>query len=277
MRQALQVIASEAGIVAPHDWSKLGYVETQGVRARLAARYSPATANRMLAALRGTLREAVRLGQMSGEDFRRATDLRSVRGARVLRGRALDRQEVAALFGQCAGRGAAGTRDAALVGILFAGGLRRAEVVALDVAALDLQARTLLVRGKGNKERLVHLPSGVLSLVDQWLAVRGESAGPLLLPINKAGRLVGRRLTPHAVLLIVRKLADRAGLGRLSPHDLRRTCASLHLDAGTALSTVSAILGHASVTTTARYDLRGERAKRRAAERVDVPSIATAA
>ena len=61
-------------------WGRLRYAHTQAVRTHLAATYAPATANRMLAALRGVLREAWRLGQMSGEDFHRAVDL--ARGAR---------------------------------------------------------------------------------------------------------------------------------------------------------------------------------------------------
>jgi len=70
-------------------WHRLGYQHTQALRAALAERFSPATANRHLAALRGVLREAWRLGLMSAEDLQRSIDLPAVRGERLPRGRAL--------------------------------------------------------------------------------------------------------------------------------------------------------------------------------------------
>jgi len=77
-------------------WQRLGYQHTQALRTALANRYSPATANRHLAALRGVLREARRLGLMSAEDLQRAIDLPAVRGERLPRGRALSRGELRA-------------------------------------------------------------------------------------------------------------------------------------------------------------------------------------
>ena len=134
-------------------WHHLGYQHTQALRAALAARYSPATANRHLAALRGVLREAWRLGLMSAEDLQRAIDLPAVRGERLPRGRSLTRGELRALFESCRGGCPADARDAALMGVLYAAGLRRAEVVALEVSDYDPETGALIVRGKGNKER----------------------------------------------------------------------------------------------------------------------------
>ena len=79
-------------------WHCLGYQHTGALRAALAERYSPATANRHLAALRGVLKEAWRLGLMSAEDLQRAIDLPAVRGERLPRGRALSRGELRSLF-----------------------------------------------------------------------------------------------------------------------------------------------------------------------------------
>jgi integrase/recombinase XerD len=99
----------------------------------------------------------------------------------------------------------------------------------------------------------------------------GTDPGPLLLPVNKGGRLQLRRLTPQAVLAACRKRATQADLEHFSPHDLRRTFISDLLAAGADLSATQQLAGHASVTTTTRYDRRGERSKQAAAARLRVP------
>jgi site-specific recombinase XerD len=77
-----------------------------------------------------------------------------------------------------------------------------------------------------------------------------------------------RRMTPQAVLLIVQKRATEAGVESFSPHDFRRTFCSDLLDAGVDIVTVQKLAGHASPVTTAKYDRRGEEAKRRAVQRL---------
>lgn len=279
MRQALDAIAS---IVSggTHDaealpWQHLRYTHTQAVRAVLAQRYAPATANKMLAALRGALREAWRLGLMDADAYRRAADLETVRGSRLPSGRALTPGELRALFRACADdHSAAGRRDAALLAVLYGGGLRRSEVVGLDTGDYDADAGALAVRaGKGRKERTVYVARGAREAVAAWLRVRGPATGPLFLPIDKAGQLRWRRLTDQAVLVIVRKRASAAGVGQFSPHDLRRTFISDLLDQGADIVSVGHLAGHADVSTTARYDRRGEAAKRKAAELLHVPYV----
>src|SRR5947208_2890511 len=166
-------------------WHALRYQHTQAVRTALAERYAPATANRMLAALRGVLREAWRLGLMNAEDFHRAADLPAVRGSTLPRGRAITSGELRAMFQAIAAdrRAAVRARDAALLALLYAGGLRRAEVVALDVANYDAAAGALRVRGKGRKERLLYATNGAQDALAAWLEVRGPDAGPLFLPV----------------------------------------------------------------------------------------------
>jgi integrase/recombinase XerD len=78
-------------------------------------------------------------------------------------------------------------------------------------------------------------------------------------------------MTNQAVMARQRRRAMKAGVGHFSPHDLRRTCISVLLDAGADIATVQKLAGHASVGTTGRYDHRGEHAKQRAATLLHVP------
>ncbi len=256
-------------------WHQLGYQHTQALRTHLAERYAPATTNRMLAALRGVLTECWRLGLMDAEARARASDVATVRGTTIPRGRALKGGELRALFAVCQG-GGAGERDAALLATLYAGGLRRSEAVALDVGDYDPaysdDAGALTVRhGKGHKERVVYLHNGGRTAMGDWLAIRGQEPGPLFLRVRKGGVLVHARLTDQAVLDILQRRCAQAGVTACSPHDLRRTMISDLLDAGADISTVQKLAGHSNVTTTQRYDRRGEATKAKAAGLLHVP------
>src|SRR5439155_15162632 len=180
MRQALDMIAGlltgGRADAETLDWAALRYPHTQAVRAALAERYQPATANKMLAALRGVLREAWRLGYVSAEEYHRAVDLATVRGSTLPRGRALTAGELRALFAAVAedARPATRTRDAALLAGLYGAGVRRAEAVALDVADYDPETGALTIRrGKGNKARMMYATNGAREALAAWLRVRG--------------------------------------------------------------------------------------------------------
>jgi site-specific recombinase XerD len=277
MRAALETIAhllsGGQATAASLAWGALRYQHTAAVRSAVAERYAPATANKLLAALRGVLHEAWRLGDLEAEAYQRAADLPTVRGQRLPRGRALAMGELRALFQVCqVDRTPAGARDAALLAVLYGSGLRRAEVVALDLRDYEAETNALRIRsGKGRKDRLSYVTEGSARALAAWLAVRGLDPGPLLCPVTKGRRLVRRRLTDQAVLWVLRKRAAAATVTPFSPHDLRRTFISLLLDAGADLATVQRLAGHANVQTTARYDRRGEAATRRAVALLHVP------
>lgn len=277
MRGALDTLArlTTAGRLGADTlpWGQLRYQHTSAMRAALANRYAPASTNKHLAALRGVLREAWRLGQMDADVYRRAIDVEPVRGERLPAGRELTGGELRALFELCAVAPApAGARDAAMIAVLYAGGLRRSEAVALELADVDPATGEVRVqRGKGGKSRIVYLTTGGRAALKAWIAARGPEPGPLLCPVNKSGKVVVRRMTPQAAYCALRRRAAQAGATSFSPHDLRRSFVSHLLDAGADISTVQRLAGHASVTTTQRYDRRGEAAKRNAAELLHVP------
>lgn len=183
------------------------------------------------------------------------------------------RGELRSLFDSCRGGTAADARDAALMGVLYAAGLRRAEVVALDVSDYDPDTGSVVIHGKGNKERAAYIDNGAADAMSAWLSVRGESPGPLFCPVTQTGAVTIRPMTDQAVYAILQARAKKANVKAFSPHDLRRSCVSDLLDAGVDISVVQRFVGHANVTTTARYDRRGEQAKKKAAKSLHVPFI----
>lgn len=253
-------------------WAALRYQHLQVLRAKLLEeRYAPATINRTLCAVRGVLREAMRLELISAEDCTRACDVKSVKGRRLPAGRALTQRELRALFEVCDRETTKGLRDAALLAVLYSCGLRREEAVTVDLADYDPADRALRVRGKGNKERLVYIVAGADTALDAWLARRGSEAGPLFLPVHRTGKVSRRRLSDQAVYLILQGLAATAKVNPFGAHDIRRTTISDLLDEGADLATVQQLAGHEQITTTAKYDRRPERARRRAAHLLRVP------
>jgi len=278
MRQALEVIA---GIVSDGrctaetlPWAGLRYHHAAGIRATLIERYSPATVNKCLSALRGVLEEAEGLSLMPYEEYRRAVKtLRVVKGETLPRGRALTAGEIMALASVCQNDPSpAGKRGAAILALLFACGLRRAEAVSLDMTDVNTETGAITVRGgKGRKDRTTYAINGALEAIQAWAEVRGTIPGPFLYPVTKGKMLIPRRMSDQAVYLALRKRAGQAKVKEFSPHDLRRTFASEMLDAGADIVTVQKMMGHADPATTARYDRRGEEAKRKAASLLHFP------
>ena len=253
-------------------WCELRHAHMHAIRSWLAEQYAPATANRILCALRGILKHAFRLGLMGDLDYRRAIDVPRVRGFRLPAGRALSAGELRALFVECNRHTLLGIRNAAALAILYGCGLRRDELVGLGLEGWQAELGAIRVHGKGNKERLVYPPPGARMALARWLESRGLEPGPLFLPTKNRGReLVFKRMSHSALLKSLNVIAHRAGVPPFTPHDVRRTFVGDMLDAGADLATVQALAGHANPTTTARYDRRGERTKAEAAELLFVP------
>ncbi len=165
--------------------------------------------------------------------------------------------------------GAAGTtlslRDRALLEVLYGTGARISEAVGLDVDDLEVAdasggqsiGGTVLLRGKGGKERIVPIGSYARDAVSAYL-VRGR---PELATTGGAGGALflnarGGRLSRQSAWAVLVKAADRAGVTRdVSPHTLRHSFATHLLDGGADVRVVQELLGHASVTTTQVYTL----------------------
>lgn len=231
-----------------------------------------ATVNTYLSALKGVAGEAWMLKLMDVESYQHIRAVRQVRGSALPRGRALSRDEIRALFAVCeAQTGSTGVRDAALLAVILGCGLRRSEAVALSYEDLRPADRALKILGKGNKERLAYVPDGAWQRLLFWVdQVRGEAPGPLFPRIRRHDVVTECRLTDQAVYHILQVRQRQAGLEKCAPHDLRRTFATAMLDNGEDLITLKDAMGHASVTTTQKYDKRGEEKLRRARDNLQL-------
>ena len=214
---------------------------------------SATSAARTVVAVRGFHRFAVRDGLASADP---ASAVKPPTPAKRLP-KALPLADVEAILEAA---GSSGTtlalRDRALLEVLYGTGARISEAVGLDVDDLDLVDSTVLLRGKGAKERLVPVGSYASDAVTAYLtrarpALVSAASGPALFLNSRGGRL--SRQSAWAVLV---KAADRAGVQRdVSPHTMRHSFATHLLDGGADVRVVQELLGHASVTTTQIYTL----------------------
>lgn len=214
MRQALNAIAllvtNGTQDAFTFEWQQLRYQHTAAIRSALMEKYAPATANKMLAAMKRTLKEARRMELITAAEYDRAVDIASIKDQKLLKGRALSADEISTLLNACIGDFTpTGCRDAAMLCCLRVG-LRRSEVVGLDLADFEPTVGALVILGgKGRKDRIVYLPHKANIHVVNWVELRGDTQGALLLPVNKANRIVYKRLSDQAVLTIMRSRAKK--------------------------------------------------------------------
>lgn len=147
-----------------------------------------------------------------------------------------------------------GVRDKAILELLYASGLRLSEIAKLELSALNLAAREVRVRGKGNKERVVPVGSHALEALENYL----RDARPKLVGRRPVAAVFlnryGGRLSARSIQEMVRQYAMKAGVqGQVHTHTLRHTFATHLLDGGADLRVVQELLGHSSPTTTQIY------------------------
>ncbi|MGK2351684.1 tyrosine recombinase XerC [Cutibacterium sp. V947] len=146
-----------------------------------------------------------------------------------------------------------GARDAAILEVLYGGGLRVGELCGLDLGDVDRSRRTVRVTGKGNKQRTVPMGEPALRAVDEWLTRRQEwvcpTSGAALFLGTRGGR-IDQRVVRRIVHTHLRAEPDSPDLG---PHGLRHAMATHLLEGGADLRTVQEMLGHESLSTTQIY------------------------
>lgn len=157
-------------------------------------------------------------------------------------------QAEAARFVAVPGDDARSVRDRALLELLYSSGLRVSELVALNIGDVDLAAGLVTVyHGKGDKTRIVPVGQAAREALSRWLAVRAPAQMALFLNTR------GGRLSARAVETLVQARGRELGLGRVTPHVLRHSCATHLLESGLDLRFIQELLGHSNVATTAIY------------------------
>jgi len=143
-----------------------------------------------------------------------------------------------------------------MVALLLGCGLRRGEVLALELQSVQQREERWVIAdllGKGGHVGTVPMPHRVKASLDDWTAAAGLRQGRAFRAINKAGRVRGEGMTAKVIWDVVKAAARHAGIEKLAPHDLRRTCARLCPLAGGELDQIQFLLGHVSIQTTERY------------------------
>jgi site-specific recombinase XerD len=219
------------------------------------------TIARRLAAVRAYLRHLTLIGSKADNP---AAGIAGPRRPRTVP-RTLSPSEAERLIDAAAGTTPRALRDRAIVELLYGAGLRVSEAVGLRKASVDLENRVVRVVGKGSKERLVPLGRPGAEALRRYMAL----GRPHLDRRHRPDLFLNARggaLTRAGAFLVLRKLADRAGLepGRVHPHLLRHSFATHLLEGGADLRSVQEMLGHADVSTTERYTHVSDRHRREA-------------
>jgi integrase/recombinase XerD len=150
--------------------------------------------------------------------------------------------------------GTEGVRDRAILETLYATALRREEIARLKTSDVDLEGASVRVLGKGDRERVVPLTRVAVSWLNQYLqSARGSLLQGRESPEQLWLNLRGRPLTGYSLALIVKRRALAAGLAALTPHSLRRACATHLLANGAHPAELQLLLGHATLKHLSQY------------------------
>jgi site-specific recombinase XerD len=220
---------------------------------------SPATVNLRLSPIRKLAQEMADNGLLDEALARGIENVPGVKQAGIRIGNWLVREQASELLNAPDPKTLGGLRDRAILALLVGCALRRAEILSLEVNQIQQREGRWVIPdlvGKGNRRRTVPVPSWVKVRIEEWVlaAELDVLKGKLFRPVSKGGKLAGQALSDEkAIWYIVLKYAKATSLGKLSPHDLRRTCAKLCRKAGGDLEQIQMLLGHASIQTTERY------------------------
>jgi len=217
--------------------------------------YAANTINLRLAAVRRVAYEACDSGLLSpelGAGIRRVKGVRRL-GIRV--GNWLTPDQGKLLLERSDTGRLRGKRNHDILAMLIGCGLRRGELLSLAMDSIQVREEHWVIadlKGKAGHIRTVPVPQWVKAAVDVWSTAAGITKATVFRSINKAGSVWNNGMTPKVLWEVVKEAATRAGIEKLAPHDLRRTCARLCHLANGELDQIQFLLGHLSIQTTER-------------------------
>jgi integrase len=244
---------------ATFPWHRLRYHDGIQLRAVLESRYHFQTANNYLYVLRGILRECWKLGLMSTDAYHRAVAVPPIKGTSLPAGRYVTAEEWERFFRTLAAdRTPLGVRDLAMFGTLRATGIRKSELLGVEVDDYNPREMTFTVTGKGNKQREVAADEWIRPLLEGWLRVRGPRPGALFCAVYRNGHVdpEHKHLSPSNLHVVLYRRIHEAGIPRFSLHDFRRNMATDLFDADVHIKTVMDQGGWERPETAMRYDRR---------------------
>lgn len=279
-RKAMKSLLSTASNIMMADqpgatvWHKINYQQIQRVRAVMIEQgRAMNTVNLTLAGMLGVARAAYNLGFMQLETWTRLQAIKRVKGTTLPKGRSLTAQEIKAMADVCNRRksGVRGVRDKALLMVGCWAGLRCKEITGLRVNDFDLNTGALRVmKAKGNKQREIYLTADAVGALSEWIKVLPPEGSRLVFrKISKGGKISDGGLTEWGIAIILRELQVKAGVEPFKPHDLRRSFITWLLQKDVDLNLIRKLVGHEDITTTARYDRRGEIELKQASMRIN--------
>jgi integrase/recombinase XerC len=238
--------------IARDEISGISKVDANVVRQYLASMVkgkSPSSMARKLASLRTFFNYCLRQELVSGNPAKEVATPKVPKKIPKF----LTVDEVFALLDSPENTEALGSRDKAIMELLYGSGVRVGELVLLDIEDIDLLEGTVKVMGKGRKERIVPIGGKATAALDSYLKLRNALAQNLndqALFINRRGG----RLTARSVERMLNKYIGRCGLQKkVTPHILRHTFATHLLGSGADMRGIQELLGHASLSTTQKY------------------------
>ena len=265
---ALERMIPGPRLVGGFDWASMTLEQVGKLRAAMAERYAPTTANAHKSAFDGVITACRRMGLITSEheDNLKAV-MKPFRGGRKPLRQYVTPAEMQAMFDACDRTSTMGRRDAAMMALLYAGAMRSFEARGAMVEDIDWASMTIRVLGKGNKERHVQMTADSMALIRQWLDNR--RTGRIICAVSKHGMpmRVDRGLGWDAMKDRIVELYTRAGLSRLTTHDLRRACLTQLIEVAD-VHAAQEHAGHADPSTTRRYDMTAVQRKLKALESI---------
>lgn len=221
-------------------------------RTAMAATLATSTVNLRITAVRKLIAEARRAGNLSADEAMDLLEIDGLPSRGVRTGNWLTVDQLRRLLSVPSGKHLRSRRNYCILAVLAGCAIRLDELARLDIETIQQRdGRWVLADliGKGGRVRTVAIPGWVKSAIDAWTKAAKITEGRLIRQLT----LKPEGLSAEGIRDIVQKAAQKIGAGKVSPHDLRRTCARLCRENGASIEQIQEMLGHADINTTQRY------------------------